>query len=484
MAGNTNATCMAWASLLAGVLLLVTALPAEAGWRWRKQRKPVLPSTSTGAEDDTSTTSASADAEPASSGDRQGDWTTGGWDWSGDAGGSGQGSTYTDFGVSVSWRSMLLATGWSADLTPTDLPLVTGDLGFSLRPAGLGLDQAHAIATGGKVVVAVLDGGFNVDHPFIAGSMLAGYDVVERDDDVNDGGNGIDDDGDGVTDAAIGHGTFVSGMVLMAAPDALVLPIRVVDDEGRGTTMEISDGIDYALKMGVDVINLSIETAANSNYICTRLEEAAQMGVIVVVSAGNQSSDELELIAKDPQTISVGALANENCLAPFSNFNAEISTFAPGADLIGPVGWPAVDSWATWSGTSFAAGFVSGAAAIARQIHPGMDGEEFKSFLERTGRSVYDVEGVYELVGDGRLHLGDLVTELAKEADWDVDEYEEPDRDLLAVAAVVVEAVLPLAEELSPEVVEAVVEAAVTEIKETTAWTWSNWSSGWSSWWG
>ena len=138
-------------------------------------------------------------------------------------------------------REQFLRWGYLTELNPTSLPLVTGDLGFSIRPEGLGFDEAHKIVRGGRVVVAILDGGFNLDHPFVAGNVLPGYDAVDRDGDVNDRGNGLDDDADGVVDEGLGHGTFVAGMVLLAAPDATILALRVRDDEGKGSDTTFDD---------------------------------------------------------------------------------------------------------------------------------------------------------------------------------------------------------------------------------------------------
>ena len=107
------------------------------------------------------------------------------------------------------------------------------------------------MATGDGVLVAVLDGGFNLAHPDIAKRISKdAYDAIDLDDDPNDGGNGVDDDLDGTVDDAVGHGTFVASMVLLAAPDATILPIRIVDDEGYGTEKEIVDGIEYAVEKG------------------------------------------------------------------------------------------------------------------------------------------------------------------------------------------------------------------------------------------
>ncbi|MCP5069492.1 MAG: S8 family serine peptidase [bacterium] len=309
-------------------------------------------------------------------------------------------------------RSLILPWGFGGEILPSNLPVVSGDLGFSIRPSGLGFDRAHEGATGQGVVVAVLDGGFNVDHPFLAGNVLPGYDVIGRDTDVNDAGNGYDDDGDGIVDGALGHGTFVAGMVLMSAPDALIVPIRVADDEGRSTTSELATGIDYALAMGANVINISVETIVQNESLTKYLTYAAQSGVLIIVSAGNGGTDQLRFIAADPATIAVGATDGSDCLSAFSNLGPCVSTYAPGVDLYGPFGGLETDSWAQWSGTSFSAGFVSGAAALAKQLDPGITKSEFDRTLRESGRNMLATDGSLVLEGYARLHLADLVEKL------------------------------------------------------------------------
>ena len=112
------------------------------------------------------------------------------------------------------------AGGW---INPTNFPVIDDDVCYSVlteQPAAGQIDAlgAHMTSTGAGVVVAVLDAGFNLDNPMIAGHLHPfTYDALDRDRDPNDSGNGIDDDADGDIDPAIGHGTFVAGMVLMAA---------------------------------------------------------------------------------------------------------------------------------------------------------------------------------------------------------------------------------------------------------------------------
>ena len=272
---------------------------------------------------------------------------------------------------------------------------------------------AHQSATGDDVMVAVLDGGFNTDHPAIADNVSSlSYDAVDDDADPNDGGNGIADYADEGIDTAVGHGTAVAGMVLLAAPDAVILAVRVVDDEGFGTIDELERGFEYALDMGADVINLSLEADRMSTQRVEQLiTDARKAGVVVVTSAGNDGAESLGTLAGSDKTISVGAVDDDDVIAPFSNGGEEdssVTVYAPGVDLICPLGWPEKDAMGLCSGTSFSAGIVSGAAALYLELHPSATPQDVHDEIAGAVDAVEDDDGD-ALEGVGRANLEKLV---------------------------------------------------------------------------
>jgi CHAT domain-containing protein len=272
-------------------------------------------------------------------------------------------------------------------IDPTNTPMFGSDLAG--RQAQLdtmiGISAAHATATGRDVVVAVLDSGFNLNHPWIASRVLPyGYDPVGQDWDPQDRGNGIDDDHDGYVDNGVGHGTFVSGMIVSVAPDAWILPVRIADDEGYGLEDELVSGIDFAISMGADVINISYEAGTLSPTICNKLQEAHDDGITVVVSGGNDGSDQVKTMAASGTTIAVGAVDWSDAIAPFSNTPSDgrgITLFAPGVDIYGPHGGPSNDTDCYWSGTSFSAPLATGAAALALEINHGLSPQQVRDRL-------------------------------------------------------------------------------------------------------
>ena len=305
---------------------------------------------------------------------------------------------------------------------PTGIAVIDDDLLLAAQAFGMDLPPdmqvhaplAHWFATGRGRTVAVLDGGFRLTHPAIAGNVSPfGYDALEDEEWGPDDGD--DDDGDydeRASGRTLGHGTFVAGMVLKAAPEATILPIRVRDDEGYGTNEALKRGIRFARLHGVDVINLSVERAdCRDSGLASELLKSVADGIVIVVSAGNDGACELNDLARGPGRIAVGAVDGYDQIAPFSNLSfdgRDRQVFAPGVGLHGPLGYPCEDSNGYWSGTSFSAGFVAGAAALARELHPDRAPEEIVETICETSDPAWH-GGWPMLEGRGRLNLLSLV---------------------------------------------------------------------------
>ena len=261
---------------------------------------------------------------------------------------------------------------------PQSLPeaAMFSDLVGQAAFADLDLAQAHTMGTGSGVVVAVLDTGVDPDHPFLAGRLVSGYDLVDDDNDPTDEVNGIDDDADGVIDEAFGHGTFIAGIVAQVAPGALVLPIRVLDADGQGELYAIIEAIDVAVEAGADVINMSFGILAknDSKAFDAALKRAHKAGVVVVAAAGNSGGSEEYFPAAAKDVISVSALGpNNELLAPFSNHGKWVHIAAPGVDVVSAI--PG-GGYATWSGTSMATPIVSSLAAVLWDFAPDESGKD------------------------------------------------------------------------------------------------------------
>jgi subtilisin family serine protease len=226
----------------------------------------------------------------------------------------------------------------------------------------LHLDVVHRTGTGAGQTVAVLDTGVDPTHPALAARLLPGFDYVDDD------GAPAETPG-----GALGHGTFVAGIVALVAPGARIRPYRVLDGEGDGNVFAVSEAIIDAAQSGAGVINLSFGVTGKieSKVVTDAVKQVQKRGVIVIAAAGNDASGEKEFPAAQKEAIGVTALqADNNDLTPFANHGNWIDIAAPGAQIVGPV--PG-GGYATWAGTSMAAPFVAGQAALLRAAFPRID---------------------------------------------------------------------------------------------------------------
>jgi subtilisin family serine protease len=250
-------------------------------------------------------------------------------------------------------------------------------------------------------VVAVIDTGVDRDHPFLAGRVLEGIDFVDGDTDPREERNGVDDDGDGDVDEGYGHGTFVAGLILAVAPDARILPIRVLNSDARGEAAHVAEAVVFAADAGAHVINLSLGTLDEARIVRDAIHTARERGVLVVVAAGNEA-DQIQFPARYGNTLAVTAVDATGVAADFTNLGSQADLAAPGVDLIGPMPTDAGAFWARWSGTSFAAPLVSGAAALVRAADPTLEADDTADRLTETAEDIRDLNpGLDGDLGEG-----------------------------------------------------------------------------------
>lgn len=252
------------------------------------------------------------------------------------------------------------------------------------------LPPVHELVTGADVVVAVIDTGVDPLHPALRRRLLpGGLDLIDGDLTPWEERDHVDGDGDGDVDEAAGHGTFVASLIGVAAPGAMILPYRVLDDEGGGTAYDLAVALADAIERRVDVINLSLVYQERSSAVDLLLERATRLGIVVVTSAGNDAAADIPFPASDSNTLAVAALALDGLgLASFTNRSELVTIAAPGEDIFGALDEQA---FGTWSGTSMAAPFVSGAAALMIDADPGLDPQLVRNGLEQSGVVLQDM---------------------------------------------------------------------------------------------
>ncbi|MFH8611770.1 type VII secretion-associated serine protease mycosin [Streptomyces sp. NPDC018029] len=273
------------------------------------------------------------------------------------------------------------------------------------------LDELWLQSTGKGVRVAVIDTGVDTKNPQLKPAVDAsrGRNFLPTKDDK---GEKIErGKANGTTDA-VGHGTRVAGIIAARpakgtgfvglAPDATIIPITQNDAEGHGTATTLAKAIDHAVDAGADVINISQDTA-NAAKPAPELKRAVDRALgqrrVVVASAGNDGlggNIKKTYPASYDGVLAVAASDRNNERAAFSQSGDFVDVAAPGVDMIStvPGGGHCADS-----GTSFAAPYVAGLAALIKSKHPTWSPRQITAQIQQTAER--SVPGHDRLVGWG-----------------------------------------------------------------------------------
>src|SRR6266545_697912 len=173
-------------------------------------------------------------------------------------------------------------------------------------------------------------------------------------------------------DIAFGHGTHVAGLIALAAPDAKIMPLRILRPDGRGNSWLLAQAIRYAATSGARVINISYSVHKRSLLLEDVLGEvmSAVPGAVVAAAAGNSgpsTAPEYPAAEGVPGLIAVAASTRSDRLADFSTRGSWVDLAAPGDRIVSSV---PDNTYGTWSGTSMAAPLVAGTAALVRAANP------------------------------------------------------------------------------------------------------------------
>ncbi len=236
--------------------------------------------------------------------------------------------------------------------------LTTDPIGYLQQFAYLQIDTTigivqHDLPGKANVTVAILDTGVNALHPSLIGKIVNGYNATSP-------GNPPVDIPDGIDNSAAGHGTMVAGLVARISPHSNIMPIKVLNADGVGGLMDVLQGLHYAVEHGADIINMSFGTTTNSVALRDAIEEAHAAGIIMIASAGNESDNNPHYPAAYRSVLGVASVDQNNTLSIFSNFGVSTKLVAPGENIQSTF-WDG--GYASWSGTSFAAPFVTAEAA-------------------------------------------------------------------------------------------------------------------------
>ena len=248
-----------------------------------------------------------------------------------------------------------------------------------------------------EVVVAVLDTGVDRSHPDLQGALVEGWDAVNEDADANDDH---------------GHGTLVAGVVAARSNNGIggvgacsrcsVMPVKVIGADGSGSAADIAEGIVWAADHGAHVINMSFVMTGRDEGVASALGYARSKGVLIVAAAGNSGSADVTFPAGEPGVVSVTGTDAADGRYSWANYGSWVTLAAPGCSPSTQAG----GGYADFCGTSSAAAFASGIAALARSSAQARTSIEIG---ERLAASAVPVGG---FVASGRVDAEALLTSL------------------------------------------------------------------------
>lgn len=272
----------------------------------------------------------------------------------------------------------------------------------------IGADRVWATTTGTGVIVAVVDSGSG-PHPDLAENLLPGRSFSSAGETPD--GNDVDTGG---------HGTHVAGIIAAVAnngiggsgiaPHAKILPLKVLDQSGQGDARDVASGVRFAADNGAKVINLSLGGASESSSLSQAIQYATDKGALVIAAAGNGgASEKPKWPAALDLTIAVTAVDSSNTVTSFDQRGDYIDISAPGANIVST----AKGDYVSQSGTSMAAGFVAGAAALLFAAEPRITNLQVRDILLRTATDIGD-PGRDQTFGVGLLNLVAALAELQR----------------------------------------------------------------------
>jgi type VII secretion-associated serine protease mycosin len=247
--------------------------------------------------------------------------------------------------------------------------------------AKVNVPTAWQRSTGAGVTVAVIDTGIDAGHPDLAGQILPGIDLVAKTSGVSSDPNGHGTHVSGTIAALAGNGIGIAGI----APDAKILPIRVLGANGSGVMSDVATGLVYAADHGAQVVNMSIGSSGQTGAVSTAIGYARSKGVVVVAAAGNEraSGSPISYPAADVGVIAVASTDSADHYSSFSNQGSYVDIAAPGSTILSTIP-VTMGGYGNYSGTSMASPHIAAVAALLKAYHPELSPDQVEQAIEKS----------------------------------------------------------------------------------------------------
>lgn len=247
-----------------------------------------------------------------------------------------------------------------------------------------------------NVTIAVVDTGVDLDHPDLEGQFVEGFNVV------NPAEKPYDD---------VGHGTHVAGIISAKVNNNegvagmtwynKVMPVKVLDSSGSGTTYAVAEGIIWATDHGAKVINMSLGNYADAEFLHDAIKYAYDRDVVLIAATGNDNTERPGYPAAYPEVFAVSATDASMKRADFSNYGDYVDVVAPGASIAST--YPG-NQYAALSGTSMASPHVAALAGLIRSVNPDLNNEEVMDLMRSSVIDLGDT-GYDKYFGYGQIDV-------------------------------------------------------------------------------
>ncbi len=242
------------------------------------------------------------------------------------------------------------------------------DKQWSLKDAGVPSAWSMG-ATGKGITIAIIDTGIDLKHPDLVGNIMPGYNSMTG---SSDPGANRDNNGHGTHVAGIAAAELNGVGIVGVAYQAKIMPIKAMDRDGKGLDDALADGIVWAADHGAKIINLSFGSSEQSDILTHAIAYAVNQGSLLVAATGNfdpetETNPGVNYPAADPKVLAVSAIDQYGQIANYSSTGPQVALAAPGSGILSD--W-LNSTYAFADGTSMAAPFVSGEAALIWSVHP------------------------------------------------------------------------------------------------------------------